>query len=178
MKPIKSILRLIAVICITPFLSGCGDDEPTPLNEEDFAQYNFALDLSNYGADQADIILTTIQYTDYIGNKVTDTFGKEDGTHRKVESQPFAKIPATGTVTVTENVRSGLSYDKDSYQLGLAMKLTVTTQSRQGRVISKITTECQNGATIKTLNLNRAYPRSTTFVYSVEKDGRVSIRQK
>lgn len=142
------------------------------------ATYSFTLDLSEYGYDQNNIILTTIQYTDYLGNKVTDTFGKENGKRASITSHPFTRLPGNGKVVVTESVRSGLSYDKESYDLGLKMDFSVTSTGRNGKVISSISTQNQSGATVKPANLSRRYPKSITFVYNVDKNGTVTVRQE
>lgn len=178
MKTGKYIFIAFAAI-LASLLSGCGHDEPIPVNENAFAKFSFDLTLSEYGLDQNNIVLTTVEYTTQDGRKVIDTFGKNNGTVRIIKSEEFTRTPYQGTITITENLLNGVQYDQDSYDLGLKVELSLSSYGKNGRIINSLTQSYTDGAVVRTANLQRHYPpRVTTLMFSVDRNGQVSVSKK
>lgn len=178
MKAGKYILIAFAAI-LTSLLSGCGQDEPKPVNENAFANFSFELNLREYGRDQNNIVLTTVEYTTQDGRKVIDTFGKNNGYERTIKSEDFTRTPYQGTITITENLLNGVQYDQDTYDVGLKVNLSLASYGKNGRIINSLTQSYTDGAVVRTANLQRHYPpRVTTLMFSVDKNGQVSVIKK
>lgn len=175
MKKIYYLILLSTCLCLSVVINSCGGDDNI-FNEDSFYSYYFELTIEDKGKDQAEVIMTTIEYVDYKGNVVTDTFNDQGDGTCKITSHEFTSVPVTNTITITQRLRSGLTYDKDSYVLGQLAILEISSINKAGNIISRRTTELENTQTIKATNLGKVFPKATKFTYSVAKDGTITLK--
>lgn len=175
---IRDCLTIVLMAVIAPLLGGCGNDEPTPINENAFAKFSFELTLSEAGSDQNDMILTTIDYTTQDGRSLTDTFGKANGTIRTIKSEDFTRAGYTGKVTITEKLLNNVQYGQNTYDLGLQLDFKVTSYGNNNKIINSLSMPYIDRGDVKSENLKRRYPNVTVFSYTVDKSGKVTITKK
>lgn len=175
---VGNYIIIVLVSILMTVLNGCGSDEPKPVNENAFAKFSFDLTLSEYGREQNNLVLTTIEYTTQDGRKLIDTFGKNNGTIRTIKSEDFTRAGYKGSIIITESLLNGVQYEQDSYELGLKVDLVVTSYGNNGRIINSLSQSYTDGASVRTENLNRRYPRMVTLSFSVDRDGQVTISKK
>lgn len=173
----KHYLYMIFAMALTALgCAGCSSDNDSPLNEDAPSSYYFELEITDTGRDQAAMILTTIEYVDYKGNTVTDTYNDAGDESYLLTSHEYTKMPANCTVVITQSLRSGISYDKEIYALGLKAQLRVTSLNLAGNIIASRLSEFETSQNIKTENLGKAFPKTEKFTFSVGKDGSITLK--
>ncbi len=172
----KKILYSIIALGMMASFCACGGDDDGSINLDAFSAYCFELTLSDTGRDQSDLVVTTIEYKDYMGNDVSDTMVPDADGQYTLKSHDFSSAPASGTITITQKLRSGITYDKDAYNLGLGASLKVYSYSVGGNQIGYRMTETSTTMTIAQNKLSSYFPKTTKFTYQVKKDGTVTVQ--
>ncbi|MCC8071667.1 MAG: hypothetical protein LIO90_07690 [Bacteroidales bacterium] len=176
MKTLTKLYWMLTLIACMG-LTSCGSDDPKSVNEEAFSSYYFTITMSEEGRDQGSLVMTTVSYTDYKGNLVSDVFdSSSDADYQTITSHEFTKVPASGNIVVTQSLRSGITYDKETYNLGAKLTVSLQSYSVGGSVISSRLSQKEESATLKVSNLSKVYPKTTTFKYTVAKDGTVTLQ--
>lgn len=156
-------------------LSACSsDDEPeyTPSEPE---YYVFSLNLVAEGTDQTEMVSTYVSFTDGSG-KITDVPMLADS--QTFKGAPDKNIPGSTDITVTQTLKPGAKTDKDSYNLGLSLTLTVTTVNTDGQVIDHNERTLTNVSEVLDYQLSSYLPQSDTYTVTVNRDGKLDISLK
>lgn len=170
---------MIAMLCAVTMIgfASCSDDDEVPEDNTNKAVgYKFELTYKKIdGADNANITDATLHFVDYQGNKVNKTIPLMTNTFT-AKSQPYTKLPGELVVTVDETLKSDAKLDKDVYKIGMDLTFTVVSFNAEGAIIDMQSKQQSSTMSVKKENLSKLYPETTSFSYSIDANGKISVK--
>ena len=176
-KMMKTIAAVICCAVISTVFTACTKSDDNPVGGKTI-KYNYKLTVKSAtdADDQQDIVKTIATTPNYDGKMADEEFSEfvEDLTIKPV--LPFTTVPGSNTITINETIRTDADLtQKTEYNLGLYIKLEVTSTDENDGVIDYKEYENDTKVLIKTENLNNVYPQATTLKFDVDKNGKITI---
>lgn len=178
----KMMKTLAAVVCCTMVsmvFTACNksDDDPTPEKKVKFT-YALTVKAATGADDQQEVIKTVLTTPNYTGEMETTEFSEFLEALTKQPGADFTEVPNMCTITIDETLLPDANLsEKEKYSVGLYYKLEVTSMDENGGILDYKGVEADPKMTIKAEKLAQAYPQKTTLTFTVDKDGKIAIRQ-
>ena len=178
-KIMKTLAAVLCCVMISTVFTSCSkSDDDNPVGTKGAVKYTYKLTVSSgTGADdQQDVLKTVINAPNYDGVTTPKEFLSYFEKFSTTPGMPFTELPGTCTITIDESILPDVDLTKkSSYNVGLYIKLEVTSMDANDGVIDFKAYENDEKLGVKSENLSKIYPKKTTLTFSVDKNGKITL---